>query len=382
MLIALADGSLAKYPPGGGHWSWFLQYPLGLRALGHRVFWFELLPASGDEALDRNRIRTFFARAAQYGFERDCALFVFEPDVPQSLERGDAYGMSIRAIREQIHSTDLLWNFCCALREPLLSAFRRRVLIDVDPGHLQVCGLHEDMGIHSHQAFLTVGAKIHQEDCEIPTLGLKWHAFNPFVYMPAWPLMPDSGVQAPFTSVTQWTWEELPFNGRTLSASKRAAYLNYARLPQLAKRPFELAANIGSDDVAGDRATLASYGWRLSEPHRVAGTPEDYRRFIVRSRAEILCPKPVFRELRTGWFSDRSVGYLASGRPVLAGETGFSQRLPVGRGILSFSTIEEAVAGVTAIDSDYAVHRRAARDLAETYFDSRKCLPAMLSASS
>ncbi|MGH7249329.1 MAG: glycosyltransferase family 1 protein, partial [Pseudomonadota bacterium] len=110
-------------------------------------------------------------------------------------------------------------------------------------------------------------------------------------------------------------------------------------------------------------------------------TPAAYREFILRSRAEILCPKPVFRELHTGWFSDRSVCYLASGRPVLAEETGFSDRLPVGRGLVSFNTLAEAADGVAAIDSSYAAHSRAAREMAEAYFSHSRCLEAMLSAS-
>jgi hypothetical protein len=379
MLIGLGDGSLAKYLPGGGHWSWFLQYPLGLRALGHDIFWFEMLPASGNSGLDGTRVRGFFQRVAQYGFEGDCALLVFDPKKPQSLDNGQAYGMTIGAIRERARATDLLWNFCCALREPLLSVFPRRVLIDVDPGHLQVCALQDDMDVRSHHVLLTVGANINRPGCEIPTLGLRWLTFDPFVYLPAWPAMPDPGRQAPFTSITQWTWEELPYRGRMLSASKRAAYLRYSRLPEITARPFELAANIGAD-IAGDRESMTRLGWKLSDPHAIAGTPADYRRFIVNSRAEILCPKPVFRELRTGWFSDRSVAYLASGRPVLAEETGFGDRFPVGRGLLSFNTIEEAAAGVFEIDSHYAAHSRAAREIAEAYFDARKCLSAMLSA--
>lgn len=381
MLIALGDGSLAKYLPGGGHWSWFLQYPLGLRALGHQVFWFELLPASGDSGVDASRIAGFFARLAEYGFEHDCGLLLFDPAQPQALATAQPYGMTLAQIRDRIRDSDLLWNFCCALREPLLSEFRRRVLIDVDPGHLQICGLSEDMGIESHQAFLTVGAKVHQSDCEIPTLGHQWHAFDPFVYLPAWPQVADPGPQAPFTSITQWTWEELPFGDRMLSASKRAAYLRYMRLPAVTGRPFELAANIGPNDVAGDRASFSECGWTLTEPHVVAGTPAAYREFIRRSRAEILCPKPVFRELHTGWFSDRSVCYLASGRPVLAEDTGFSERLPVGRGLISFRTLTEAADGVAVIDSAYDTHCRAAREIAEAYFDHRRCLEAMLMAS-
>ena len=113
---------------------------------------------------------------------------------------------------------------------------------------------------------------------------------------------------------------------------------------------------------------------------RVAGTVSGYQRYLRRSRAEFGCPKPIHRELRTGWFSDRSACYLASGRPVLIEDTGLSDHLPTGEGLLVFRDLAEAVAGVEEIDRNYARHRRAARELAEDVLDSRRCLPAMLAA--
>jgi glycosyltransferase involved in cell wall biosynthesis len=171
-------------------------------------------------------------------------------------------------------------------------------------------------------------------------------------------------------------------DGRVLSVSKRSAYLKYAALPQLARRPFELAVNIGQNDITNDRELLRGCGWKVVDPHEVTGSPSSYQRYIANSRAEILCPKPIYRELKTGWFSDRSVCYLASGRPVIAEETGFSERIPTGNGLLAFHNIEEAAAAVTDIDSNYSRHSRAARELAEEFFDYRRCLDAMLAASS
>ncbi len=113
---------------------------------------------------------------------------------------------------------------------------------------------------------------------------------------------------------------------------------------------------------------------------RVAGTVSGYQRYLRRSRAEFGCPKPIHRALRTGWFSDRSACYLASGRPVLIEDTGLSDHLPTGEGLLVFRDIAEAVAGVEEIDRHYARHHRAARGLAQDVSDSRRCLPAMLAA--
>lgn len=381
MRIALGNGSLASYPPGGGHWSWFLQYPLGLRALGHQVFWLELLRTSGDRARDLALIGDFFARIRIYDLDDCCALLLLDKSGSQEIERAEPFGMPRAEISRRIADVDLLWSLSCAIREPLLSHFRHPVLIDTDPGHLQVSALNWDLGINRHRAFLTVGSKIRDADCEVPALGLRWSPFLPFVYLPLWERAPAPPIGAPITSITQWTWEELPYGGRTLSASKRTAYLRYLQLPHRSRRAFELAANIGAKDPAGDRSNLAANGWGLVDPHAVAPTPEAYREYIRASRAEFLCSKPIYRELRTGWLSDRSVCYLATGRPVIAEETGFSDHVASGRGLLSFSDIASALEAVRAVDADYSAHGDAARALACEVFDSAKCLRAMLDVS-
>jgi hypothetical protein len=195
-----------------------------------------------------------------------------------------------------------------------------------------------------------------------------------------WPVAPDPGPDAPFTAITHWNWEgEVPWQGRTLSCSKRDAYLEFVDLPRRARRPFELAAYLGDDD--GDRVRLEAHGWRVVHPWDLLATPTGYQNYIASSRAEVLCPKPIYVALRTGWLSDRSVAYLASGRPVLAGDTGIGDHVPTGRGLLTFRSMEEAVAGVAEIDANYAAHAKAARELVEAHFDAAKCLPAMLAAS-
>jgi hypothetical protein len=234
------------------------------------------------------------------------------------------------------------------------------------------------MDIDKHDVYLTVGTKLRDADCAVPTLGLNWQPFIQFVYLPIWQVAPEPDPNAPFTSITEWTWEELWMGDRVLSTSKRDAYLKYRRLPELSRRPFEIAANIDPEDTTGDREELQKHRWKLAHPHLVARTPGAYRRYIRKSRAEFLCPKPIHRILQTGWSSDRSACYLASGRPVLMEDTGLSTHLPTGEGLLTFSDIDEAVEKVAAIDADYGRHARAARALAEEFMDSRTCLRRML----
>jgi hypothetical protein len=372
---------LIKYQLGGGHWSWFLQYPLGLRALGHDVLWLELLQSSGHRETDLHAIHDFFERLAAYDLGRYCAVLLFNRDLySEPFEASEAFGADKRHLSLFIKSAELLLNFCCAFGQPLLSLFKRRALLDFDPGHLHLTASSAGLDIRDHEVFLTIGSRINEANSEIPTLGLQWRTFEPIVFLPMWPAVPDPGPQAPFSSITQWTWEILPWQGRTFSVSKRSAYLKYADLPLLAHRPFELAANIGPQDPGNDRQYLRERGWKLVDPHHVAGSPAMYQQYIRSSRAEFACPKSIHVEMRTGWFSDRSIAYLASGRPVVAEDTGFSERFPTGLGLLTFRDVAEAAAGVAEIDANYQRHSRAAREIAETFFDSRECLEALLSA--
>jgi hypothetical protein len=377
----MAGGFLACYLEGGGHWAVFLQYLLGLRALGHDAWWLELLETSGDAARDRRRIEGFFSRLAEYGLADRCVVALVPGGAPAALRSVAVYGLDRSALEELARSADLLWNFAGCLRPPLLELFRHRVLIDLDPGHLHVSALTVDFAIQAHHAFLTVGTKLHDPDCGVPTLGRCWQRFVPFVHLPMWTCAPDPGPAAPLTSVTQWTWEQLRWGERILSVSKRDAYLRYVTTPVRVGRPFELAANIHPEDHTGDRDLLRRHRWHLVHPHDVAASPAAYRDYLRRSRAEFACPKPIHQELRTGWFSDRSACYLASGRPVVFEDTGIGERLPAGAGLLLFRDLEQAVAAVTEVDRDWPRHSRAARALVEEFLDGRRCLPAMLEAS-
>jgi hypothetical protein len=379
--MVLANASLAQYPQGGGHWTVFLQYLFGLEALGHKVFWLELLEPTGNKTRDQKLIKAFLKRFHHYGFGARCAVLLLEGDLSvATFESAEAHGMNKSRIKDTIDMSDLVWNFCCTLRAPLLSLFKHRALIDLDPGMVQIPALDRGYAISDHDTLLTIGSKIGEPDCEVPTLGRIWHRFLPFVHLPLWRAEPDPGERAPFTSVTQWTWDEYWHEERLLSFSKRRAYLEYLQMPRRCGRAFELAANIHPRDDTGDREILFNAGWRLADPNWVARSPEHYQSYLRQSRAEFCCPKPFYKQYNTGWFSDRSVAYLASARPVLAEDTGFSAHLPIGRGLLCFKNMSEAVAGVQEIDGNYSHHMRSARELAEEYLNAQKWLPSMLSA--
>jgi hypothetical protein len=340
LRIVLAHGSPVRYPEGGGMLMCFLQHFLGLRDLGHDVYWLAVLKPSSQETT-RRQVDTFFQRMRNYGLADRCVVLIVESQANPSFDLADCYGMSKDAVKELIVTSDLLWNYVYSIQPPLLNLFKRRVLIDLDPGILQIASFSRDIGLENHHVFLTVGSKLHDPDCEVPTLNRVWHKFLPVMYLPLW-RNSNPPVAGSFTSVTEWSWGDMEHQGRRLSLGKRDAYHEYLDLPARTGYPFELAANIWVDDGMDDRQILIRKGWRWVDPHEVAGSPSAYQEYIEQSRAEICCPKPIYRELKTGWFSDRSAAYLASGRPVLMGETGLSDHFPTGEGLVTFRNMDEA----------------------------------------
>lgn len=380
LRIILASRFLLGYPEGGGHWSAFLQHLRGLDALGHDVFWLELYRPN-PEGRNLELERAFGARMNALGFAGRWAIAVSAPERRSDLEELVMVGADAAQVRRIIGSADLLWNFACAVEPPLLDRFRRRALIDGDPGIIQISAEHHPtLGVDRHEILFTAGLNVGGDDCLVPTLGRRWYPFPQFIHLPAWPEAGPASARARYTSITQWGWGEIWHGNVSYSVSKRDAYMRFVDLPRRCAPQFELAANIDPRDPTGDLVRLRGAGWHLVDPHHVASTPEGYRHYIGQSRAEFCCPKPVYVDMRTGWFSDRSAGFLASGRPVLMQDTGVDRHLPLGEGLLAFSDVETAVAAVETIEGNYAAHALAARRFAEEHLCASKVLGRMLEA--
>jgi len=379
-FVVFGNATTANYPEGGGHWSVRLQYMFAMSELGIRWRWLEILRSSNDRDQDLYKTKTFLRRLSHYGFGGKVAVALLPKSAEMDLARAEIFGVPGDEAAGWIRDADILWNFCCSIKSPLLSQFKKRALIDLDPGHIQVSALRWDMEIERHEVLFTVGLKMADPDTASPTLGLTWIPFKPLVYLPMWKASQAGHADyAPFSSVTHWDWGgELPWEGRLLSISKRDAYLRYLDLPLRVDVPIELAVNLHWKDATGDRELLQKNNWRLVYPQTVGRSPSLYRRYVQRCGAELSCPKPVFRELRTGWFSDRSAAFLASGRPVLAEDTGFADHIPTGLGLVKFTNMYEAVSGIEEIASSYARHTKAARELAEEYFDALKTVRFMI----
>jgi hypothetical protein len=188
-----------------------------------------------------------------------------------------------------------------------------------------------------------------------------------------WPAVPTLELER-FTTIASWrgTYGPVEYEGKTFGL-KVHEFRKFLELPQRAPGRFEVALDIHPDDAA-DRERLLQHGWVLTDPVEASGDPERFRSYIQASGAEFSVAQGIYVATNSGWFSDRTVRYLASGKPVLVQDTGFSRTLPASEGLVAFRTLDEAAAGATMIITDYERHARAARTIAEEFFDSDKVL--------
>ncbi|MFM7245150.1 MAG: hypothetical protein ACKO40_13385 [Planctomycetaceae bacterium] len=376
----LYSGAVAQTIRQGGL-SWFhLQFLLGFRRLGHEVILVDRLDAGmctddrGEPTAfaDSVQHRGFLDLVRRFGLEGSFSLDVDDGRQRLGLPRADLVGRA--------RSAACLVNVMGYCHDPaVLAAVPRRVFLDIDPGFPQMwrsLGLHDAFA--GHDRFATLARGIGRPDCTIPTCGLEWITLPQPVVLAEWPAaLPRP--EAAFTSIGAWRGPNGPvdFEGHRygLRCHEFRTFLDVpGRCPG---ETFEQALEIHEGDRI-DIEALAAHGWRLVSPAVVAGSPEAYRRFVQGSKAEFMVPKQMYVDTRGGLLSDRSAAYLASGRPVLARDTGLAGLYPLGEGLLAFSTPDEAAAGVAAIAADYPRHCRAARELAEATFDSDRVLARFL----
>jgi hypothetical protein len=253
----------------------------------------------------------------------------------------------------------------------------RRVYLDLDPAFIQIWhaqGIDMRFGGHTH--FVTIGQAIGQPDCPVPTCGQLWITTPQPIVLAHWPVA-EKIVYDGLTTVGNWRGYGSVEHQGVFYGQKVHSLRQYVTLPRLTAERFLPALSIHPGE-AKDLAILAENGWHLLDPARVAATPAAYRQFIQESKAEFGIAKSGYVASRCGWFSDRSICYLASGRPVIAQETGFSRFLPTGSGLFAFSNPLDVLAAIDEMNRDYPYYSRAARRLAEEHFASDKVLPQLL----
>lgn len=369
-LKILLSGMVAGDPhQGGASWA-VLQYLLGLRDLGHDVVLVEPLRGPPDAPLDLAGDVVRYFRSLPH-LQGHAALL--------ASGREETVGMSYDELAAFAADADMLINVSGMLAdERLLEPIAVRAFLDLDPGFVQVWHVtNEDMGLDRHTHWVSVGQSLGEPDCPIPTCGKRWIATLPPVVLDHWPVAPPPPTRAAFTSVGHWrSYGSIQHEG--IDYGQRAHSMRpLIDLPRRTAARFELALGIHPDE-SRDIEALESNGWELVDPLQAAGTPDRYAAFIRGSLAELGIAKSGYVASRSGWFSDRSACYLASGRPVVAQETGFGAALPTGEGLLPFSTADQAAAAVETVQSSWSRHSSAARELAEQHLDARVVLPRLL----
>jgi hypothetical protein len=375
-LTLLLSGMIAADPyQGGATWA-VLQYLLGFQRLGHAVYFVEsvaevaLQPAGVPLAHSVNA--AYFRQVMEsFGLVETSALLLAGTQ--------HTVGLSYSQLRDATGRVDVLINISGMLTdEALIGRIPLRVYLDLDPAFNQLWQAVEgiDMRFAGHTHFVTVGLAIGQPDCCVPTCGLNWITTLQPVVLAQWPVATRVEYQA-LTTIANWRGYGSIEHDGVFYGQKAHSVRPLFALPRLMDETCMPALAIHPGETR-DLAALRDNGWVLLDPAQVANTPGRYRQFIQGSKAELGIAKSGYVTARCGWFSDRSVCFLASGRPVIAQDTGFSQFLPTGKGLLAFHTLADVLAGVEALQHGYADHASAARLIAEEYFDSDIVLVRLL----
>ena len=352
----------------GGHAWVFLQYLLGFERLGYDVLFVD-------------RVDADMAITDQVAFNRDRRVlepFGLSDRLAVITPAGDkALGMEFRELLDFVQQSVLFLNFMGFIcDERILQAAPYRVFFDIDPGFGQMwreLGLADILS--GHDRFVSIAQNIGQSDCSVPTCGFDWITTRHPIVLDQWPV---AAARGPFTTIGAWRGPFAPveYLGKTYGLRVHE-FRHFATLPRMSPEHFEVAIDVHPDDKR-DLELLKSNGWTLANPALATSTPSAYRSFIQRSGAEFAPAKNMYVQTRAGWFSDRSICYLASGKPVLVQDTGLGSTYARGEGLLTFVTLDDALEGVGSIANNYDFHARAARSIAEEMFDSDKVLTELM----
>ena len=371
ILRICLTGDTLSYPEGGGHFWVYLNWALGLRDCGCDVVWLELV-APG---IDRTSLSRFYSclkrRLECFGFGNALAL------CDETGRNVDPAAADSCPGLEAATNSDLLINLRYQIGSEVLGRFRRTALLDIDPGLLQIWISEGQIHVSRHDLYFTTGETVGIPGSLCPDVGLPWQYTPPCVSLAHWPALPGEAGAA-FSTISHWSGDEWVQQGDQIYINdKRAGFLPFLDLPRRAPAPLELALRLASDEDE-DRAILSERGWRLVDSRAVASQPWDFQSYVQRSAGEFSAVKPSCVRLQNAWVSDRSLCYLATGRPVVVQHTGPSRILPDAEGVFRFRTLGEAAASIEAVMSDYERHSRSARALAAEHFDAAKVARRLL----
>jgi len=378
-------GMMGRSPFGGQTWL-YLNWIRAFSRLGHEVYYVE------DDTLsqgvwpydpEQNTVTDDCSYAVRH--IADCMNRIGLPDrwAFRLADRvGACWGTSPRGLEELYRSCDALLNVVGAtdLREEHLAA-PFRVYVQTDPviAELRLANNdeHTRIAFANHHVIATYGENYGAPDCGIPLNGIAYKKTRQPVDLDLWPMAYDPGTRL-FTTIGNYRQggSDVEYNDEVYRWSKHHEWEKFLDLPRRTNQPFELALKL--DDPA-DRERLEAHGWRVVSPFRMSlNVFGDYPAYFRRSRAEFTVAKDQNVRLRSGWFSERDACYLGCGKPVVAQDTGFGNVLPTGEGLFAFTTTEEALDAIDAINGDYRRHCEAARAIAEEYFEARSVAARLL----
>jgi hypothetical protein len=371
LTVGLNANSLGAPLAAGNRWV-FLNWALALRDLGCRVIWLEgVKPETSLPTLQAN-VSALKNHLARYGLDKSVALFSRASPAQSAAWEATAGCLSLEAV----HGAELLLNIAYEISSDVLRHFRRTALIDIDPGLTQVWMSEGQLVIPQHDTYFTIGETVGQPETLVPDCGIDWHYTPPALFLPAWSPAPLE-FEAPYTTVTSWWDGWVVFRRASYTNRKRDGFLPFLDLPGRTSCPLELAIYLGTGGIS-ERELLERHGWRVRDATVVASTPWDYQEYIRKSYGEFSCARPSCIRLQNAWISDRTLCYLASGKPAVVQHTGPSRLLPEGSGVFRFRNIDEATAQLETVAADYERHSKLARLLAEEYFDGRKVAARLL----
>jgi hypothetical protein len=363
-------GIVGRYPVGGVTWC-ALHYVAGFQRLGYDVFYLEDTGQCGYDPLS-NGISKDPAYAVRY-IRKSLALVGLERSWTYVDHRGRYHGCDRSLVTEVCANAEVMVNLSggCWFARPEYDG-PRKVFIDTDPGFTQqglgdaAPGWYRDF-FASQDTLFTFALNAGQPGCRLPATPFRWHPTVQPLALEFWPVT-EAPPRAPYTTILSWRIENFG-----MSKGKGGDVLRMLDLPARSGQAIRLA-------IAGQapRDLLQTHGWDLIDAVATTIDPAAYQAFIQTSRAELGFAKAMYVETRSGWFSDRTQCYLATGRPALVRDTGFGDVLPSGEGVLTFSTEDELLAGMERIESDYAHHSRRAREIAEECFAADRVVARLL----
>jgi hypothetical protein len=368
----IVAGALANKPGNGGE-AWVrLSWVRGLRLLGFDVWLVEELHGATRDGIDTSLATAWFSSISErFGLSGRTVLVT--PDVVLGLD-------DLGSVQDLLRDAVLLVNISGNLRrEDLFKLARRAAYVDLDPGFTQIWWARGigNLYLEAHHVHFSVGERIGTPRCPIPTSGLRWHPCRQPVLLDDWPLTPIPRTAA-FTTVATWRcpFGTVDWAGETYGL-KVHEFRKLIGLPRRSPVPLELALSMADADRP-DLERLKANGWRVRDAASVSDSPERFRRYVQESAGEFGVAQGVYARANTGWFSDRTVRYLASGRPAVIQDTALDEDLIGGDGLLTFGDEAGATVALEAVYGALERHGLAARQLAEQRFEARRVLTSFL----